>query len=110
LTNTDRTDRPVNFPAVGDGGYNRGMDDDSRKLSALVWNAFGPVKMTLYALSCGPMAWLDANEYLPESISLYLDLIYYPLELLSDYESPLFLMAFDLWIELWDIGEEPDAE
>jgi hypothetical protein len=110
VRNAEYTDRPVNFPAVGDGGYNRGMDDDYRKLSALVWNAFGPVKMTLYALSSGPMAWLDANEYLPESISLYLDLIYYPLELLSDAESPLFLMAFDLWIELWDIGEEPDAE
>jgi hypothetical protein len=101
---------PVNFPVARDGGYNRGMDDDSRKLSAAVWHAFGPLKMTLLAVSYAPMVWLDANELLPESIALYLDLVYYPLELLSDYESPLFLMAFDLWIDLWGSGEEPDAE
>jgi len=95
----------VNFPAVWGGGYNWDMDDDSRKLSALVWHTFGPVKMTLYALSSAPIAWLDMNEFLPESVSLHLDLIYFPLELLTDSDAPLFLMAFDFWLDLWDTGE-----
>lgn len=105
IQNAEYTDRPVKFPVAGDGRYNLGMDDDSRKLSAIVWHALGPVKMTLYALSSGPIAWLDANEYLPDSVALFLEVIYFPLELLDDAESPLFLMAFDWWLDLWDSGE-----